>query len=103
MKLRGDYAVHLNDNGQLHTFLPGDDVPDWAAKQIKNPLAWGEPVAEPEKPVTVDSSDGPPRQGGAGATRQRWADYATDRGVEVQEDWKREDIIEACEKAGVPV
>ncbi|MEV0357110.1 hypothetical protein AB0H71_13715 [Nocardia sp. NPDC050697] len=109
MKLRGEFAVHLQRDGERHTFLPGDDVPEWAAKQIKNPLAWGEgeKAPEPTPAVVSDSGDGPPPQGGAGASRQRWADYATPllaaKGVEVQEDWKREDIIAACEKAGVPV
>ncbi|MGV9540923.1 hypothetical protein ACWDSF_06320 [Nocardia beijingensis] len=104
MKLGGEFAVHLRKGDELVTFLPGDDVPEWAAKQITNPLAWGE---EPERAeVTVGAggaTDGPPPQGGPGASRQKWADYAATKGVEVQADWKREDIIAACEKAGVPV
>lgn len=37
--------VHvLGDDGQMHVFGPGDDVPDWAAKKITNPDAW---AAEP--------------------------------------------------------
>jgi hypothetical protein len=112
MKLGGIYAVHLRkDDGEVVAFLPGDDVPSWAAKQITNPLAWG---TEPEQAEVGSGgrvgdasperdADGPPPQGGTGATRQRWADYATAHGVDVQDDWKREDIIAACEKAGVPV
>ncbi|WP_280186284.1 MULTISPECIES: hypothetical protein [Nocardia] len=107
MKLRGEFAVHLRNGDQLVTFLPGDDVPEWAAKQITNPLAWGDTSESPEKPSAPvkapDSGDGPPPQGGSGASRQRWADYAESKDIEVQDDWKREDIIAACEKAGVPV
>lgn len=108
MKLGGEFAVHLRKDDELVTFLPGDDVPEWAAKQITNPLAWGD---EPERAeVAVGSggagrqeSDGPPPQGGSGASRQNWADYAAANGVEVESDWKREDIIAACEKAGIEV
>lgn len=108
MKLGGTYAVHLRKGEELVTFLPGDDVPEWAAKQITNPLAWGTEraaVAAGSGGVGGEAQvdDGPPPQGGAGASRQRWADYAASNGVQVQDDWKREDIIDACEKAGVPV
>ncbi|MEU2013104.1 hypothetical protein [Nocardia sp. NPDC019302] len=117
MKLGGEFAVHLRKDDDLVTFLPGDDVPEWAAKQITNPLAWGKQPDRVEVAVGPGGStsfgerlssdgktpDGPPPQGGAGASRQKWADYAAANGVEVEADWKREDIITACEKAGVPV
>ncbi|WP_280471002.1 hypothetical protein [Nocardia cyriacigeorgica] len=53
--------------------------------------------------VDSDNGDGPPAQRGTGSNRQAWADYAARRGVTVEPDWKREDIIAACEAAGVPV
>lgn len=108
MKLGGQYAVHLHKDGELHSFLPGDDVPDWAAKLITNPLAWGDaeptvpdPDHEPDRePATGPvERDGVPAKSGVGSSRQAWADYAESKGIEVDPDWKREDIIEAVEKA----
>ena len=115
------YTVYLTGkDGQVHAFGPGDSVPDWARARITNPLAWGD-QAETAKPVAaevaatqpkvVDESpvshasgdDGPPPQGGPGASRKVWADYAASNGVVVDSTWKREDIIAACEKAGLPV
>lgn len=106
MELGGLYSVHLLKDGVLHSFLPGDDVPDWAAKQITNPHAWETveddvPAAQPEPvfvPVEDDPTGAPPKSG-SGASRQAWADHAESKGVEVNPDWKREDIIAAVESA----
>lgn len=110
MQLGGLYAVHLLKDGVLHSFLPGDDVPDWAAKQITNPHAW-EAVeddlvlpgfaAQPalEFVPSEDDPTGAPPKSGSGASRQAWADHAESKGVEVNPDWKREDIIAAVESA----
>ncbi|WP_280319873.1 hypothetical protein [Nocardia wallacei] len=112
------YVYVTAPDGGVRGFGPESDVPDWAREKITNPHVWdtppepvvigksgGEATDDPAGSETVEtqSSDGPPPQGGTGATRQRWADYATSKGVEVDADWKREDIIAACEKAGVPV
>lgn len=49
------YAVYLDDPenvGQSVVFVPGDEVPEWAAKQITNPNCWvgGKlPGDEPDK------------------------------------------------------
>lgn len=37
------YAVYLDDPenvGEAVCFVPGDEVPEWAAKQITNPNCW---------------------------------------------------------------
>jgi hypothetical protein len=37
------YAVYLDDperTGETVVFVPGDEVPEWAAKQITNPNGW---------------------------------------------------------------
>ena len=86
----------IDEAGNLHSFGPGASVPEWARKRITNPNVWDSPVVEA-------SADEPPPQGGPGASRQVWADYAASKDVTVQDNWKRDDIIEACEKAGVPV
>lgn len=104
MQLGGIYAVHLLENGVVHSFLPGDDVPEWAVKRITNPNVWApvEAPAQDPEPVFVPAEDDPsgaPPKSGSGASRQAWADYAESKGVEVDADWKREDIIAAVENA----
>lgn len=41
-KNESEYAVHLQKDGVTETFLPGDDIPAWAAKKITNPLVSGD-------------------------------------------------------------
>lgn len=118
-------TVYLTDPvGRVEAvFGPGDDVPGWAALRITNPLAWGETAGEspaaspvPQVPQSgatdavsrdVDDLDvaggGPPPRSGPGASRRLWADYAESNGVAVEADWRRDDIIAACERAGIAV
>lgn len=110
MRRLNTYVYVTDDMGAVHAFGPDHTVPEWAQKVITNPNVWtGQDDAAAEEPAVVetvpdgDNPDGPPPQGGPGASRQKWADYAAAKGVEVESDWKREDIIAACEKAGVPV
>jgi hypothetical protein len=107
--------VHCYKDGKTHVFGPDDTVPDWARKQIRRPDVWDDKAELADETghnahvhfAPDAEGDGPPPQGGPGASRQKWVDYATPllakKGVEVQADWKREDIIAACETAGVPV
>ncbi|MEV6432577.1 hypothetical protein [Nocardia sp. NPDC051463] len=113
------YVYVADDGGSVHAYGPDDHVPAWAREKITNPNVWDSQtvavvIGAGGGGGTLDAtvsgggpdggkSDGPPPQGGAGASRQKWADYATLKGVTVKESWKREDIIAACEKAGVPV
>lgn len=47
-QLAGESRVYvLDDSGEVHSFDPGDDVPDWAAKKITNPDVWDADHAEP--------------------------------------------------------
>lgn len=129
---RSDGTVHLRHaNGDLHTFYPGDALPDWAVQRITNPYVLGHAKADPKawaqvraprgqhqappvrrlNPPTPESpdvedvegealdSERPPETGTASG-RERWATYATSKGVEYQSGWKREEIIAACVKAG---
>lgn len=98
MKLGGLYAVHLHHDGVLHSFLPGDELPSWAAKRIDNPLT-REATPTPTEEHEPEPTGGMPAKTGPGATRQAWEDYATSQGIEVDPDWKREDIIAAVEAA----
>ncbi|MCC3333587.1 hypothetical protein [Nocardia abscessus] len=105
------YVYVTDDMGTVHAFGPDHVVPDWARNKITNPNVWADAEKAADESAAIDSADepatenpdGPPPQGGPGASRQKWADYASAHGVEVEADWKREDIIAACEKAGVPV
>lgn len=94
----------FDESGNLHSFGPGGAVPDWARKRITNPQVWDSPTSPGDTPAPgLDSAGTPPPQGGPGASRQVWADYATRNRVPVQDDWRRDDIIEACKKAGIEV
>lgn len=46
MRLTGATTVHHPDTDERTTFLPSDDVPDWAKALITNPSAWedGDPA-----------------------------------------------------------
>jgi hypothetical protein len=71
------------------------DVPAWAMDRISNPLVWDAPVVE-VAPVVA------PPKSGAGSGAAAWVDYARAMGLDVTEDAKRDDVIAACEAAGVP-
>lgn len=127
MQNRSDFTVHLHRDGVLHSFAPGQDVPDWAAKKITNPYVRGEDASDPRVPQQVTAARAPqpepipatsdaddpdadtapaggglsrPPESGIGSGQPVWAEYARSKGIEVSADWKREDIIAACAKAG---
>ncbi|WP_227979979.1 hypothetical protein [Nocardia spumae] len=101
------FVYVTDETGGVHAFGPDSALPAWARDKISNPNVWAKDdktEAAPEADaVDDDHGDGPPPQGGAGASRAKWAAYAEANNVVVQEDWKREDIIAACEAAGVAV
>ncbi|AKY02177.1 head-tail connector protein [Streptomyces phage SF1] len=84
---------------------PGDDVPPEAARRI-GAHAWatgddqgdgGEQQLGDQAPAP---SEAPPRSGrGSGA--EAWRRFAEQHDVEVPADATREDVIAACEAAGV--
>lgn len=50
-------SVHLfDDKGRRHVFVPGDEVPEWAAKRIKNPAAWAD---DDKSSASADVDDAP--------------------------------------------
>jgi hypothetical protein len=104
------YALDKEDNAVW--FYPGDELPDWAAKQMGDHVfdkgdggadPSPSPSPSPKRPHPADSGDGPPPKAGAGGGRDAWAAYAESKGVEVADDAKRDHIIAELEKAGVPV
>jgi hypothetical protein len=135
MKNHSDFTVHLHRDGALHSFAPGDPLPDWTQGMITNPYVLGEGAPDPRAAARVRAgapepaqpaaaaaptpdvpvSDAPvpdadatptaadssrPPENGIGSGQPVWAEYARSNGIEVEPDWKREDIIAACAKAG---
>ena len=59
------------------------------------------PARETTVPQTPETPEDPPPRSGAGSGREPWAAYATRHQVQVTADMRREDVIAACEAAGV--
>lgn len=92
--------------GKLPPRQPGERAGDGlrAARTVgaaatEQPAA---PAAEPAEPEVQEEVDGPPPKAGKGSSTDAWANYAERHGVQVELDAGREDIIAACEQAGVP-
>lgn len=86
-------------------FLPtGSELPEWAAVQVgSHVLVEGPDAPRPGKTSVRKRPAGvPPPKVGAGSGRVRWAGYAADNGVEVDEAWSRDEVVAACEAAGLP-
>jgi len=90
----------MSDDGMVAHFPVGmsdSDLPEWAAARITNPDVWEQPVVDlPSVVVEV------PPKSGAGSSVSAWASYASTNDVSVKPDAKRDDVIAACEAAGVP-
>lgn len=98
-KLR--YTVHLRHGGAAHVFRPEDNVPDWAAAMITNPKAWEVNDSVPQEPVVDAPTPEVPARQGKGSSRKLWSDFAQANGVAVSDEDSRNDIITACESAGL--
>jgi hypothetical protein len=93
-----EYAIHVDVKGKTVCVLPGDEIPDNV--KVENPYVLGDEQSGDEGVVV---GDGPPPLHGKGSGRDPWAKYADDNGVEVDPEWGRDDIVGACEEAGIPV
>jgi hypothetical protein len=87
----------VDEQGRAVHFTPGQTVPGWARKQLTNPKLWGDeqPAGPAPAEVPVPSASGP------GSGKDAWAAFAADRGVEVAAGSSRDDIMAACQVAGV--
>lgn len=94
--------VHVPVGLDWVVYGPGDEVPDEHAALITNPKAW-EDDTEPASAASVLATDGSgaPPKAGKGSGREVWVEFAEARGVHVDADDKREDIIAAVEAAGI--
>lgn len=91
--LTANVALRNPETGQPEVFEEGSVAPSWAADQVDDHVF----------AATARAADGEvPPKGGAGSGKDAWAAYAASRGVEVDEDATRDDIVAALESAGVP-
>jgi hypothetical protein len=105
----------VDPDGRNRPFGPGADLPDWAVTQISNPDVWDghvpDHLAQPAKggegarqgdEVSAQKGGGqaPPRAG-KGSGRDAWAAYAAERGVQVDDDASRDDIIDQLTERGL--
>lgn len=92
------HAVATDKDGNLlsQVFGPDDDVPAWARKAITNPDVWGDGEDDDEP----DENESTVLERPAGnASREDWAAYAEQEGVELEPDMKRDDIKAAVDLA----
>jgi hypothetical protein len=73
--------------------VPGSGVVVNVSDGTATRLGW--PSAD--EPEPSQTSDAPPKAG-RGSGRDAWADYAASQGVEVDDGWSRDDIIQAVEE-----
>jgi hypothetical protein len=101
-------AGRPGDSAGFATFGPDDEVPAWAAEQMgehvweKSSDAEAKAKADAEAKAKADA-EAIPAKAGAGSSKDAWAAYAAAHDVTVDENASRDDIIAACEAAGVPV
>lgn len=75
------------------------------AEQVLSPAQTSvvESVVEQGAGLSRDAQPVPPPKAGAGSSRVKWAAYAAAHDVAFDGDATRDDIIDACAAAGVPI
>lgn len=92
-------AVHVHvaskDGTQRAWLRPGDEVPSWARLDDRNLM--------PSSDTSDQSGSGGdmPARSGKGSGIEAWRSFAESKGVGVDSGMSRDDIIAACEQAGV--
>lgn len=84
------HAVDKDGNVQSQVFGPDDDVPFWAQRAITNPDVWEGEADDSDEPEVLDRPAG-------NASREKWAAYAAQEGVEVDAEMQRDDIKAAVD------
>ena len=99
-------AVHVyavsRDGTKRQWLAPGDEVPSWARLDDRNLQGGGEDQGTPDgarQSSAVGVSE--PSRSGRGSGTEAWRSFAESKGVAVHADMSRDDIIAACEQAGV--
>jgi hypothetical protein len=102
IKNLSDHNVALQGkDGKVVHVLPGDVFPEWA--KVTNPLVIGDQEIDDDEPEVEAKSDGPPPRRGNKSGTEFWAAYAKEHEVDVPEGASRDEVIAACESAGLPV
>ncbi|MEU3528826.1 hypothetical protein AB0E62_34095 [Streptomyces sp. NPDC038707] len=98
-------AVHVyvtNKDGTRRQWLqPGDEVPSWARLDKRNMQGEQQQARTAASDQTQGGEVTEPARSGKGSGVKEWRAYAEARGVTVDPDMSRDDIIAACERAGV--
>lgn len=99
-------AVHVyatsKDGANRQWLSPGDEVPSWARLDDRNLHDANE--GEGASSGGGRASTGPPTEpsrSGKGSGLEAWRSFAESKGVGVDSTMSRDDIIAACEQAGV--
>lgn len=116
-KLTAGVVVRHPGSGVV-VFLPeGSELPEWAESRVGDHVLTAEAAttrsndtSEPElTPAQTNTfaatqavNSVPPPKAGPGSSRARWVEYAAAYGIAVTDDETRDEIIAACEAAGVP-
>ena len=79
-----------------------DELDEGTPREAREQSEDGELTGAEEEVDEALALEAPP-QGGPGSGKDVWAQYAAANGVEVSDNATRDDIIAACEKAGIPV
>ncbi|MGC4886694.1 hypothetical protein [Micromonospora sp. DT227] len=77
--------------------LTPDEVQAHAGDDASDDASEGDSAADGDKPARIPA----PRRSGKGSGVDAWAAFAATQGVEVEADASRDEIIAACEQAGV--
>ncbi|MFJ4356916.1 hypothetical protein ACIP25_11665 [Streptomyces massasporeus] len=97
-------AVHVHvvskDGSKRQWLAPGDEVPSWASLDERN-LQQTEEGASVRQSSSGSAEVPEPSRSGRGSGAEAWRAFAESRGVAVDADMSRDDIVAACERAGV--
>lgn len=92
-----------------------DALPEWAAQRLEGSPAWFDQAGDiPVPRIPPDAPAGPPEpqappavvgrvppRHGRGSSLAHWAEFADANGVNIGEGMSRDDVIAACEDAGL--
>ena len=96
--------VYVTGPDGVEWFGPDDDVPEWAARKMgAHCFEDGEHPYPDEPAAESDVQDVPPPKAGPKSSKEAWAVYAEQVGVDVSGCGSRDEIIAAVSDAGHPV
>lgn len=97
-------AVHVyvvsKDGARRQWLTPGDEVPEWARLDERNLEGGSEDSATAGSVDAASGQASVPSRSGKGSGIEAWRTFAESKGVGVDSDMSRDDIIAACEQVG---